>query len=748
MERACTLYVGKIPEGIDDALMVAVLECCGRVSKWKRSSDPSSGKPKGFGFCDYKLSSDLLRAMRLLPTVTTLGAPTPLLLKVDSKASEFLHQYEPEYERYLGHLLKLQALSAEHGVAQHIAAEPILSTADGDAKATESLRALLAQHGLSAGGAAAAAGGVAETGSSSDAPPAAVMRPPPPPQSESAKNASLASALLSMAPGELIALPAGGVHPSPWAGGGGAGAFASGGSGGGSAAVADASAAEAARASSRARERHAREREERERTRDEAFYRSERLREEEAMAAERAWERHEADRERHREREALRERDERRAREREVERDEREPDKALPRERKEERARRMRRERADDDEDRRREANEGRASRPAEVPPPPAGARRPERNLIGDALEAVAETADVAVAGAATAAAAAAATAAAATAAATAAASALLDTALDEGEVLETAPAREATAEAPAAQAEKAAQAAQAEAEEARAEAVARAAAASASVVGAVAPTPMDVDSGAPATAPNGGAPATAPNGGAPATAPNGGAPATAPNGGAPATAPMDVDSGAPATAPNGGAPATAPNGSAAPIKLGALPVKLGGLKPVAKLGAAKKLGGVGVVGAGVAPAAFVVDEGPKMGPLVAIDYTEEEKAAVTPAVAPPTAEELKQLVNSIPTQRDALYAAPIDWDLVGRSGLVEAKLRAFINKKMAEYLGEEEPSLVAHVLDKLAQRTPAAAIEQGLAKVLDEEAGVFVVKLWRMLLFELRLREFEAGRK
>jgi hypothetical protein len=41
---------------------------------------------------------------------------------------------------------------------------------------------------------------------------------------------------------------------------------------------------------------------------------------------------------------------------------------------------------------------------------------------------------------------------------ATAAASALLDTALDEGEVLETAPAHEATAEAPAAQAEKAAQ--------------------------------------------------------------------------------------------------------------------------------------------------------------------------------------------------------------------------------------------------------------------------------------------------
>lgn len=84
MERSCTLYVGKIPEGVDDALMTALLECCGKVIKWKRSSDPASGKPKGFGFADYQFSHELLRAMRLLPTIAKLG-DVPLLLKVDAK---------------------------------------------------------------------------------------------------------------------------------------------------------------------------------------------------------------------------------------------------------------------------------------------------------------------------------------------------------------------------------------------------------------------------------------------------------------------------------------------------------------------------------------------------------------------------------------------------------------------------------------------------------------------------------------
>jgi len=178
-----------------------------------------------------------------------------------------------------------------------------------------------------------------------------------------------------------------------------------------------------------------------------------------------------------------------------------------------------------------------------------------------------------------------------------------------------------------------------------------------------------------------------------------------------------------------------------APLKLGGAPVKLGGFKAGGKLGG-KRLGGGGGgggSGAGGSAAAFVVDDGPKMGPLVAIDYSEEEKAAVVPAAVPLSADELKALVASIPTQRDELYAAEVRWDVVAKAGLVEAKLKPFINKKMVEYLGEEEPGLVTHIADKLGQNIAAAAVEEALAAVLDEDAEVFVVKLWRMLLFEIR---------
>ena len=60
----------------------------------------------------------------------------------------------------------------------------------------------------------------------------------------------------------------------------------------------------------------------------------------------------------------------------------------------------------------------------------------------------------------------------------------------------------------------------------------------------------------------------------------------------------------------------------------------------------------------------------------------------------------------------------------------------------MTEYLGEEEPSLVEHVCAKLRSHTGGAAIEAELAKVLDDDAQVFVVKLWRMLLFELKANQ------
>ena len=42
-------------------------------------------------------------------------------------------------------------------------------------------------------------------------------------------------------------------------------------------------------------------------------------------------------------------------------------------------------------------------------------------------------------------------------------------------------------------------------------------------------------------------------------------------------------------------------------------------------------------------------------------------------------------------------------------------------------------------VVSKMAQRQGAAAIETELAQILDDEAEALTIKLWRMLLFEVR---------
>ena len=66
------------------------------------------------------------------------------------------------------------------------------------------------------------------------------------------------------------------------------------------------------------------------------------------------------------------------------------------------------------------------------------------------------------------------------------------------------------------------------------------------------------------------------------------------------------------------------------------------------------------------------------------------------------------------------------------------AKLQPFIAKKMVEYIGEEEPTLVNFVMGKLAARARPEAIEEELEKVLESDATVFTIKLWRMLHFEI----------
>eukprot|EP00299_Pterocystis_sp_00344_P014674 c7283_g1_i3.p1 GENE.c7283_g1_i3~~c7283_g1_i3.p1 ORF type:complete len:619 (+),score=160.84 c7283_g1_i3:138-1859(+) len=130
-----------------------------------------------------------------------------------------------------------------------------------------------------------------------------------------------------------------------------------------------------------------------------------------------------------------------------------------------------------------------------------------------------------------------------------------------------------------------------------------------------------------------------------------------------------------------------------------------------------------------VAPIKIAVDMSFTAKKPKKVEVAKDESVPV-PVVAKPS--------TVIPTDKKELFAVPIDWDLVDQTGLIESKLRPWISKKIVELLGEEEASLIKFICGQLSQHLPPETMTKGLAHLIDDEAEPFVVKLWRMLLYEL----------
>jgi RNA-binding protein 25 len=96
----------------------------------------------------------------------------------------------------------------------------------------------------------------------------------------------------------------------------------------------------------------------------------------------------------------------------------------------------------------------------------------------------------------------------------------------------------------------------------------------------------------------------------------------------------------------------------------------------------------------------------------------------------------LLSLIDSIPTGRAELFAHPVDWAVFDSLRLAETVSR-WAAKKVAELLGEAEPSLVEFVTAQTAAHCAPDALLTELQDVLDDEAEAFVVKLWRLIIFE-----------
>ncbi|KAI8975328.1 hypothetical protein BDF20DRAFT_906703 [Mycotypha africana] len=134
---------------------------------------------------------------------------------------------------------------------------------------------------------------------------------------------------------------------------------------------------------------------------------------------------------------------------------------------------------------------------------------------------------------------------------------------------------------------------------------------------------------------------------------------------------------------------------------------------------------------------------------LVPLDYSEldQEKNSHTTSAntsntasasddAVDKARQVKELIDSIPSEKEDLWKYPVRWDELNED-LINDKLHPFISKKIVDLLGMEEEDLVSFVLQFMKEKKGPHELVAELEGALDEDALVFVMKLWRALIFE-----------
>jgi len=96
-----------------------------------------------------------------------------------------------------------------------------------------------------------------------------------------------------------------------------------------------------------------------------------------------------------------------------------------------------------------------------------------------------------------------------------------------------------------------------------------------------------------------------------------------------------------------------------------------------------------------------------------------------------------KKIYEEIPIRKSELYKYPLNWEILMKIDIVEKKLKSWITKQTIEYLGVEEHKIINLIARKVVKGDPPQQIEDKLETFLREEAEVFVMKMWKFLVFE-----------
>lgn len=128
---------------------------------------------------------------------------------------------------------------------------------------------------------------------------------------------------------------------------------------------------------------------------------------------------------------------------------------------------------------------------------------------------------------------------------------------------------------------------------------------------------------------------------------------------------------------------------------------------------------------------------------FVPIDYTDAEREAEgdhrkkKSLKSTDETSDVKSLIATIPTDKAGLYGYTIKWNQVDEYQVIDRKMQPWICKKICEYLGGEETTMIEFIVSKLKAHVRAEEIESELEMILEQDAETFMKLMWRKLIFE-----------
>mmetsp|Transcript_2019 Transcript_2019/g.5967 ORF Transcript_2019/g.5967 Transcript_2019/m.5967 type:complete len:205 (+) Transcript_2019:1044-1658(+) len=111
-------------------------------------------------------------------------------------------------------------------------------------------------------------------------------------------------------------------------------------------------------------------------------------------------------------------------------------------------------------------------------------------------------------------------------------------------------------------------------------------------------------------------------------------------------------------------------------------------------------------------------------------------------------AEEMRKIADSIPTEKAGVFSYKVGWNLFEKHklGTPDKPISRFVKKKVKELLGSEDEYVTTFVLEKLASQASADEMLDELKELFEEQAETFVIKLYRMVIYETQKAQLVAA--